>query len=77
MRKISIGKKILIGLGIAIVILMISNPSLKEFKEYSPLQSYNAKRTRNWIIFSIYENNNGKRYFGIFKNFFELEDPYG
>jgi len=64
-------KYISIALGCIILILIITNPSLKQFKEYigerNEWKAYDLtfNKKRNWLIFSEYEfsytrnNNNG------------------
>lgn len=61
---------------IIIVILVITNPTLKNFKEFNPIgfndEQGDYRRSKNYLIFSIYEKAN-KKYLGILKNFFELK----
>lgn len=65
-------KKFLYTVAVILLILIISNPGIKRFKEHEGYSSYSGlKRSQNWIIFSIYERSN-KRYLGILLNFFEL-----
>ena len=79
MKRLSVGKKVLIGLGVVIIVLAITNPSQKEFADFTVdnmrHELHTQKRTQNWIIFSIYEDDYGYRtykYFAIFKNFFSI-----
>lgn len=72
-------QKVLIGVAIVLLILAITNPSPKRYREFlGEGSSYQVKRIRNWIIFSIYDNNeyfnaNRKKHFAIFMNFFRIE----
>ena len=70
-------------IGIALIFMIITNPSIKEFKEFigiSPAAEDNnaVRRTHNFILFSIYQEANDKgefyystSYLGIASNFFE------
>lgn len=67
-------KKLLYGTGIILLLLIITNPSAKSFKEYRGENSYSGlKREQNWFIFSIYSDGDS-RYLGIVLNFFELNE---
>lgn len=56
-----------------ILLLILTNPGVKRFKEFMGQDSYaGLERTRNWLIFSIYEKRGGK-YVGIFLNFITIE----
>ena len=70
--KSKILKIILWVLGILIAILLLTNPSVKRFKEYKGYKNYDGlKRTQEWFIFSIYQSYDN-RYVGIFSNFFKM-----
>jgi len=70
-------------IGVILIVLVITNPSLKDFKEYkgiSPIVSENniVRRSHNFILFSTYQeaDNIGEfyhsiSYIGVFDNFFE------
>lgn len=45
-------KKILIGIGVILLLLIITNPSMRDFKEYS--NGIVCKRESNFLLFSIY-----------------------
>jgi hypothetical protein len=64
-------KKLLIGLGVILVIMLITNPSIKDFEEYE--NSRNVKREYNFFVCSIFKHYND-RYLGILGNFFELKE---
>ncbi|MEO8768763.1 MAG: hypothetical protein ABI402_01705 [Ferruginibacter sp.] len=61
-----------------LLILIITNPGVKRFKDYKGYSTYaGLMRTQNWFVFSIYEsrsyqNRYGGRYLGILFNFFPL-----
>ena len=60
--------KLIIGL------LIITNPSAKDFKEFRGEKSYSGlKREQNWFIFSIY-NDGSRKYLGIISNFFKISE---
>lgn len=79
MKKIS--KAILSILIAIIVVLVLTNPAPKAFREYLGVNSSaKVRRTSNWLIFSIYTTSNtsykyysDEKYFGIFSNFFRLQ----
>ncbi len=50
--------------------LFLTNPSLKDFKEFLGRDSKVTRRKNNFLLFSIYEVDN-KKYVGILKNFIE------
>jgi len=67
-----------------VIFLIITNPSLRDFKEYKgvePEAKYNlgARKDYNFILFSIYEQadvegnyRSNYYYIGIIANFFEI-----
>ena len=67
-----------------VIFLIITNPSLRDFKEYKgvePEAKYNlaARKDYNFILFSIYEQADDEGdylsnyyYIGIVSNFFEI-----
>ena len=59
--------KVALGL---FVILIFTNPSMKQFKEYTGGDT--GRRTSNWLIFSIYQRGDHS-YFAIFNNFYEMD----
>lgn len=69
-------KKVWIVVGVIVLILIITNPTPKEFKEYMgyPDNSLSIKRAYNFIIFSIYTDKKDfdKHYLAVFKNFFSV-----
>jgi len=59
-------------IGIIILALIFTNPSIKRFKDFVGQSSYSElKRKKNFLIFSIYEDRNDNEYIGILLNFFE------
>ncbi len=58
---------------IFVLILFLSNPSLKDFKEYLGETSDNVRRKNNFLLFSLYQTDS-EQYFGIFKNFILIND---
>lgn len=61
-------RNFLIGLGGFILILALTNPSLKDFKEHGHTDQ--PLRESNFLIFSIYSDVEGyNKYLGILKNF--------
>ncbi len=72
-------KKLLISVAVLLSILIITNPSPKRYREFLGTgKLHNVKRVRNWIIFSVYENNeyyivDRKTHFAIFMNFFRMK----
>jgi hypothetical protein len=80
-KKIFIMKvlKILVTVIVGILlILSITNPSMKDFEEYTGMKGIDRgiyiKRTSNYLIYSIYENDEGDTpmyYTGILLNFYK------
>lgn len=65
-------KTLLIVLGAILLLLIITNPGIKRFKDFKGETSYRGlKRTSNWLILSFYEDSNGNTYLGMVLNFFE------
>ena len=62
-------KFILIIISFIIVILIITNPSLKNFKEFIPSQGYvdckNFSKEKNFIIFSIFSVEVYEEYYNL------------
>ena len=62
-----------------IIFLIITNPGMQKFNEFSNREDrINRQRTSNFLIFSIYEVTsydylNTYRYVGIAFNFFEID----
>ena len=72
--KKKILKYSLITIGCIVILLAITNPSVKQFKEYLG-GTHSVRRTTNWIIFSSYEALDKQHvYFAIFNNFFETDE---
>lgn len=76
-------KYLLITLSCIIVILVITNPSIKTFKEFSGNTDTMITRESNFLIFSIFaekeyatdEKYGSKKYFlGIALNFFKVRE---
>ena len=78
-------KYILIIICFIIVILIITNPSLKNFKEFIPSQGYvdykNVSKEKNFFIFSIFSFKEETSYsikkvtyIGFFKNFLKKNE---
>lgn len=62
---------------VIIIVLIITNPSVKDFKDYIGTSSYSGlSRKQNWLIFSVYEydyhNYSTSRYIAVFMNFFRI-----
>jgi hypothetical protein len=47
-------KKVIIGIGVFILLLIITNPSLTDFKEFHPSGNIHCKKS-NFLTFSTYE----------------------
>ena len=63
-------KKLLIGLGIVLLFLIVTNPTNKQFEEFT---DSNGTRYWNFFVFSLYHDNVWNRdYVGIAGNFFYL-----
>lgn len=67
-------KRMRIVVGILLLVLLITNPSFKEFEESGHLgEEHQVRRETNYLLFSVYycyaEDN---EYFAILKNFFRL-----
>jgi hypothetical protein len=70
-------KKILIGLAIFFGLLLITNPSVSDFKENGHFGA--CYRDSNWLLFSIYSSQIEHQktiYLGICKNFIELDHEW-
>lgn len=81
MRPKKIAKIILISIGSILLFLIITNPSMRKFKEFN--DSEIQKRTKNYILFSVYEatdyypseySHHTTRYFGVALNFYEMDN---
>lgn len=62
-------KKILKWVGIVLLVFIILNPGLSQFKEFNGDNS--GTKSYNFLIFSLY-NYNGSKYLGILMNFFAI-----
>ncbi|MGG9962553.1 hypothetical protein [Ferruginibacter sp. SUN106] len=73
----SLVKKFWIIIAIIILVLIVTNPGPKAFKEYlGEGQALQTRRVYNWLIFSVYETQlpfSNHQYLGIFMNFFPRE----
>ncbi|WP_255157529.1 hypothetical protein [Ferruginibacter sp. HRS2-29] len=60
------------ALAVLLIVLLITNPGVKRFKDFSGDSSYSDfKRTQNWFLFSIYEDYDHTEYIGILFNSFK------
>jgi hypothetical protein len=74
----SIAKKFWMVLAILIIVLLVTNPSTKAFKDYlGPDTNHHVRKLHNFFIFSIYKEEQpfdtdqySDQYLGIFGNFF-------
>lgn len=56
-----------------LLFIVITNPSIKMFKDYSGEGQYKyLRRKQNWVLFSVYQNR-GAVYIGVVLNFFEIK----
>lgn len=71
--------KIWIVTGCILLLLIILNPSRKDFEEYLGRNTYTyLKKSNNWLLFSIYEDDNQDvpdKYMGVLSNFIKLDKP--
>jgi hypothetical protein len=69
-------KKWLIAISILFLVFIILNPDINRFKEYSGLvgrDSHYIRRTSNFLIFSLYQDNQkDKKYIGLLMNFIDV-----
>lgn len=74
-------KKMGIVIGVLLLVLIITNPSLKNFKEYVGIEgatSFKLKKNANFLIFSVYQSDligygvRSGKYIGIFENFIKI-----
>jgi hypothetical protein len=81
MRLKKILKIILILIGSVLLFLIVTNPSMNKFKEFN--DSKIQKRTKNYILFSVYEatdyypsdySHHTTRYLGVALNFYEMDN---
>ncbi len=79
-------KYLFILLGCSIFVLAVTNPSIKNLREYIGNNDGVFRRTQNWIIFSKYEYSfvsqvysnkyrdlENYTYIGIFSNFYKIK----
>jgi hypothetical protein len=79
-------KKILVVIGIILLIFILTNPTMNDFENYS---GGGGKREMNYLVLSIYSKKEyaragavhrldepkiTKKYLGIIKNFFEINN---
>jgi hypothetical protein len=69
-RKNTSMRKLKYPLAIALIILLLTNPSLKDFHDFNET-TRDGRRKMNFFIFSVYEYD-GDNYIGILKNFIHL-----
>jgi hypothetical protein len=80
MRPKQIVRIILIFVGSILIFLIITNPSMRKFKEFN--DSEIQKRTKNYILFSVYvatdyylsDYSHTTRYLGVAFNFYEMDN---
>ncbi|MFI5218955.1 MAG: hypothetical protein ACHQNT_05645 [Bacteroidia bacterium] len=75
--KTKIKKYCLIGTAIIAGILLLTNPTPTDFKNYMGLNCQYCvhRRTANYLFFSTYEfhmENHSRKYRGILKNFYDI-----
>lgn len=70
--------RLLIVFGAIVLVLLITNPTLKDFQESG--HNYNSStytlREANYLLFSKYRcerHGGGKTYWGVLKNFYETD----
>jgi hypothetical protein len=57
-----------------LLLLIITNPGIKSFKDYTGVNTFSGlRRTSNFFVCSIYDD--GDRYFAIAGNFFKINPP--
>ena len=62
---------------LSLFIMVLTNPSLKTFKDYLGARSeVGLRRTSNCFLFSTYQCN-GQKYIGLFGNFFKIKEKAG
>jgi len=67
--------KVILGLVVIVSVILITNPNVKDFKDYLGQNSYyGLQRTSNLFIFSRYKFQD-KSYFGAVGNFWETKAP--
>jgi hypothetical protein len=80
-------KRIFYIITAALLVLIVTNPGIKEFESYEKGTAFKANeggRIHNYFVCSIYKSNNAdyrKQYFAILGNFYEtdvekLYNPY-
>ncbi len=70
-------KRILIVFAVILLLLIITNPSVKRFKDFiGSNSSKGLRRTSNWVLFSYYKDNTDDKYFGILLNFFHINNTF-
>ena len=73
MKKTYKMKKFWILISVLIIFLIITNPNMKNFKDYVGSNTYrDLRRLNNFLFFSIYEDEYGTKYIGICLNFTTL-----
>lgn len=70
-------KSILKYLTLLFIVLILTNPQMKNFKEYLGVSSAShCSKKANFFIFSIYRNYEGDDYLGILLNFYLLKKNF-
>jgi len=70
------GKKILLICGGIVLLLIITNPSIKDFKDYLGVTSYDGlHKKQNWFVCSVFERQ-GNEYVGVAGNMFRLAQQH-
>ncbi|SDT56548.1 hypothetical protein SAMN05216490_4072 [Mucilaginibacter mallensis] len=73
--KLSRKNKILLGTGIVLLILIITNPSVSAFKTFRGRAGYEGlKRPVNLFLYSVYKDHSTE-FIGLFGNFFRIPPP--
>lgn len=64
----------LIVFTVIVLLFVLLNPSMNQFKEFLGKEkiSSDCRRVNNFLVYSIYENENTDQYVGILSNFIQL-----
>jgi hypothetical protein len=61
--------------GVIILLFIITNPSISAFKAYQGSNTYQGlSRPVNLFVFSVYDDNIGRDYIGLFGNFIAVPE---
>jgi len=67
-------KRLRLCIILLIVVLVITNPGIKNFKDYLGYTSYSGlRRTQNWFVLSVYQDGSEK-YIGVILNFLKIPE---